>query len=60
MANDAGFGEIAEPASLVSEAIVKALASGDFHVFPDSMAKSIWGAYESFAKNVIETTGSES
>lgn len=59
MANDAGFGEIAEPASLVSEAIVKALANDEFHVFPDSMAKGIWQAYESFARNVVESNMSE-
>lgn len=54
MGNEAGFGEIAEPASLVAEAMIKALEQGDFHVFPDSMARQVGGAYASFAENVIE------
>lgn len=54
MAVDAGFGEIAEPPSLVSEGIIDALKSGDFHVFPDTMAKQIGDQYENFAKNIIE------
>lgn len=59
MANSAGLGEIAEPPSLVADAIIEALENGEFHVFPDSMAKSLWLAYESFAKSVIETDSSE-
>lgn len=55
MAHDAGLNEIAEPASLVGDDIVAVLASGDFHSFPDSMAKSVGGAYQSFAENVIES-----
>ncbi len=54
MATDAGLGEIAEPASLVGEAIVVALKAGDFHVFPDSMAKMVGDAYQSFAENIVE------
>lgn len=54
MAVDAGFGEIAESPSLVSEGIIDALKSGDFHVFPDTMAKQIGDQYENFAKNIIE------
>ncbi len=54
MANNAGMGEIAEPPSLVSEGIVNALKAGDFHLFPDSKAQSIWEAYQSFASSVIE------
>ena len=38
MAIDAGFEEIADPPSLVGDGIVAALAAGDFHLFPDSMA----------------------
>ena len=41
MAADAGVGEIGEPPSLVSEGIVAALRAGDFHLFPDSMAKGL-------------------
>ncbi len=54
MAQSAGLDEIAEPAVLVPQAIVAALASGAFHVFPDSMAKQIAEAYQSFATNIVE------
>ena len=54
MANTAGFTEIGEPPSVVSERIVAALTTGDFHLFPDSMAKQIGDAYHSFAENIIE------
>ncbi|NET09363.1 MAG: short-chain dehydrogenase, partial [Symploca sp. SIO2B6] len=30
-----------------------------FHVFPDSMAQQIGGAYQSFATNVVEAVMSE-
>ncbi|MCG8649435.1 MAG: SDR family oxidoreductase [Pirellulales bacterium] len=55
MAHSAGLAEMAEPASQVSEATIAALAAGEFHVYPDTMARQIGGAYESFAKSVIET-----
>jgi NAD(P)-dependent dehydrogenase (short-subunit alcohol dehydrogenase family) len=54
MANDAGLGAIAEPASLVADGIVAALAAGEFHAFPDSMARKFWAAYQGFAKSVVE------
>jgi NADP-dependent 3-hydroxy acid dehydrogenase YdfG len=54
MAQSAGLDEIAEPAVLVPQAIVAALASGDFHVFPDSMAKQIAEVYQGFATNIVE------
>ncbi|MCC9603132.1 SDR family oxidoreductase [Stieleria sp. JC731] len=54
MASAAGLEEIAEPPSLVADAIVEALQSGQFHAFPDSMAKDIGEAYASFAENVIQ------
>ncbi len=54
MANDAGLGEIAQPPELVSEGLIAGLKNGDFHVFPDDMAKQIWGQYESYAKNIVE------
>lgn len=54
MAAAAGLEEIAEPPSLVANAIFDALASGRFHVWPDSMAKQIGGAYQSFAENIVE------
>ncbi len=53
MANNAGFGENAEPPSLVSEGIIEALKNGEFHLFPDSMAKQIETQYKSFATNVV-------
>jgi len=59
MGHDAGFDEIAEPPELVADAIVSALQSGELHVFPDSLAREMGTAYESFAKNVIEPAMSE-
>ncbi len=55
MGDAAGLTEIAEPPILVADAIVEALKVGDFHVFPDSMAKQMGSAYQSFAVNVIES-----
>ncbi|OYP35020.1 SDR family oxidoreductase [Rhodopirellula sp. MGV] len=55
MASAAGLSEIAEPPSLVATAIIEALESGDFHAFPDSMAKDFGEAYASFAENVIDS-----
>jgi len=54
MATNAGFTDMAEPTTLVSEGIVDALKAGDFHLFPDSMAKQVGGAYQSFAENIVE------
>lgn len=54
MADDAGLTEMAEPPSLVADGIVAALAAGDFHLFPDTMAKQVGGAYASFAENIVE------
>lgn len=54
MGNEAGLGDIAEPPEVVAEAIIAGLKSGQFHVFPDSMAKQIWEAYAGFARTVIE------
>lgn len=59
MGDAAGLTEIAEPPTLVAEGIIKALEAGDFHVFPDSMAKQIGAAYQSFAANIIEANMSE-
>ncbi len=59
MGDAAGLTEIAEPPSLVASGIIEALKNGDFHVFPDSMAKQIGGAYQSFAANVVEVNMSE-
>ena len=45
--------EIAEPPSLVGESIINALKSGEFLVFPDTLAKQIGKHYENFAKNCV-------
>lgn len=54
MADDAGIGEMAEPPSLVGEGIVDALKNGDFHLFPDTMAKQVGAAYDFFARNIVD------
>jgi NAD(P)-dependent dehydrogenase (short-subunit alcohol dehydrogenase family) len=54
MAVSAGLDGIAEPAELVPQAILAALAAGEFHVYPDSMAKQIGGAYAGFARDIVE------
>ena len=54
MAADAGVGEIAEPPSVVADGIVTALKAGDFHLFPDSMARMVGDAYQSFAETIVE------
>ncbi|MEH2265947.1 SDR family oxidoreductase [Nostoc sp.] len=56
MSDAAGMTEIAEPPILVAEGIIAALQAGEFHVFPDSTAKQIGSAYESFAKSIIEVS----
>ena len=59
MADSAGLGEIAEPAELVPQAILAALESGEFHAFPDTMAKQVGAAYHEFASNVVEASVTE-
>jgi len=54
MADSAGMVDIAEPPSLVAEALIESIEGGDFHVFPDKMAREMGGAYGSFAKGVVE------
>lgn len=54
MGNAAGLTGSAEPPSVVAEGIVAALKAGDFHLFPDSMAKRVGSAYQSFAGSVVE------
>ena len=54
MGSSAGFDEIAEPPELVPQAIIAALESGDFHAFPDTMAKQIGAADQDFATNIVE------
>lgn len=59
MANDAGLGEIAEPPSLVADAIFQALQEGAFHAYPDTMAKQVGAAYQSFAESIVEASMDE-
>jgi hypothetical protein len=48
-----------ESTSSVSEGIVNALLAGDFHLFPDTMAKQFEGAYQSFSDNIVMANFSE-
>jgi NAD(P)-dependent dehydrogenase (short-subunit alcohol dehydrogenase family) len=59
MAHDAGLDEMAEPPSVVADALIAGLAAGNFHVFPDTMAKDFWKAYQAFGVNVVERVMSE-
>ena len=52
MAAKAGLTD-GESASTVAQGIVSALAEGQFHLFPDQMAKQFEGAYQSFAQNIV-------
>jgi len=54
MADAAGIGENAEPPELVPQAIIAALESGDFHAFPDTMAKQVGAVYRDFATHIVE------
>jgi NAD(P)-dependent dehydrogenase (short-subunit alcohol dehydrogenase family) len=54
MAVSAGLDSIAEPAEQVPQAVLAALAAGDFHVYPDSMAQQIGRAYAGFARDIVE------
>lgn len=56
MATTAGLEKVAEPPSVVAEGLIAALAAGEFHAFPDAMARGLWGAYEPFARSVIESS----
>lgn len=56
MAADAGFPE-ASPTTVVSEGIVDALENGDFHLFPDEMAKQFEAGYQSFSDNFVLAEG---
>lgn len=57
MTHASGRADIAESPTLVAEAIIAALQSGEFHVFPnDTMAQQMWKVYESFAKTVIKVS----
>jgi NAD(P)-dependent dehydrogenase (short-subunit alcohol dehydrogenase family) len=59
MANEAGMGEMGQPVDSVSEGIVASLKAGDFHLFPDEMAKQFEAGYSSYADNFIEAQPTE-
>ncbi len=59
MAHQAGMDEMGDPASIVSDGIIEALRSRDFHLFPDTMAKQFGEIYKSFAENIIEAEQEE-
>ncbi len=54
MVKQAGLDDIAEPPSLVADSIIAALNNGNFHAFPDSMARQIQDVYQNYATNVVE------
>lgn len=56
MANEAGLEGMADPPSVVADGMITALRKGHFHVFPDTMARQIGGAYQSFAMEVVEAS----
>lgn len=53
MGKKAGFEDGAAGVSVVAEGIVNALAAGDFHLFPDDVAKDFEAAYQSYADAVV-------
>lgn len=55
MADDAGFdADVTAPPSVVADGIVRSLAVGEFHLFPDPMAEQVGLAYRGFADEVVE------
>ncbi len=54
MGNEAGLSEIAEPVEVVSDAIIDALQSEDFHVFPDTLARTVGVVYQTFVRDILE------
>ena len=54
MAAKGGFKDESDPVEVVSEGIVASLKAGEFHLFPDRMAKDFEKAYASFAKGIVE------
>lgn len=54
MAKSAGMEDGADPVEVVADGIVQALHSGQFHLFPDSLAKTFEAAYHGYAENIIE------
>ncbi len=54
MGNEAGLSEIAEPVEVVPNAMIESLKSGNFHIFPDTLARKVGIVYQSFARDIIE------
>lgn len=54
MANQAGMADIAEPPSLVADALFEAIQKNTFHVFPDTLARQFGQAYSGYAQTFIE------
>ncbi|QBF33255.1 SDR family oxidoreductase [Thalassococcus sp. S3] len=54
MADAAGVGDDAPPASVVFDGIQAALKSGDFFVYPDEVAQGVGEAYAPFARAVMD------
>jgi NAD(P)-dependent dehydrogenase (short-subunit alcohol dehydrogenase family) len=59
MAVDAGLVDIADPPAVVGDGIVTALRAGQYHLFPDTLAQQVGGAYAGFAETVIEADSAE-
>ncbi len=57
MSDSAGMGEGAPSPDLVAVALLDALETGDFFVYPDEMAQGAGEAYAPFANNVIDSQG---
>ena len=57
MSDSAGMGDGAPSPDLVADALIGALASGDFLVYPDAMAQGAGEAYAPFAESVINAEG---
>lgn len=53
MADLAGFSDIASSPQVVPVGILSALDEGEFHVFPDAVAKQMEAGFQSYADNVI-------
>lgn len=53
MAEEAGIMENAEPPAVVADAILEALATNTFHVFPDQRAQALGDAYQDFSEKIV-------
>jgi len=60
MARDAGMEDMGEPTNVVSDALLEAFKTGEFHIWPDTFARQIGSEYATFAANIVEADLSES